>query len=275
MMTIGTKIKIKNYPLNAFIGQQGVIVGHAPEIGGATIYKVRIGDMILSGWFTEEDLEELRRPYKTLFFDLDGTLTDISEGVINSIDEVLLSYDIQTTDLSKLRKFLGKPIKDSFMRYYGFSEKQAEQAVDRFQSIYNSKGITEQCLFSGIHELLEHLHKEGFRLVLVSKSPIEKVCISLAVLHISSYFTQVIAHSAYMTPKTKADLVNLAIRQMGMTYYKKDCVVIGDRPSDMEAASLNSIDSIGVLWGYGSKNELRSCGASHIVETPQDLINLL
>ena len=275
MMTIGTKIKIKNHPLTAFIGQTGIIVCHAPDTGGAIVYKVRVGDMILPGWFREEDVELMRRPYKTLLFDLDGTLTDISAGFLKTFNEVLLDDDIQTDDIDSLRPFIGQPVKTSFLNHYGFSEEQATAATDRFMISYDTKGITEQCLFPGIRDLLDHLYKEGFRLVLYSTRPIEKVSIALSVLHISSYFSLVAALHDYMTPKSKSDMISGALRQLGMDFNKSNCVVIGDRRSDMEAAALNGIDAIGVLWGYGTAPELKSSGAKLVVMKPEGLKQML
>ena len=122
-MTIGSKIKIKAYDVDAFVGRQGVIEGIAPDLGHTLVFKVRVGDMILPGWFREPDLEELPRPYTTLIFDLDGTLTDSSEGILRSIQYALSMSGIEEPDLQKLCPFLVAPIEETFTRLYNMSNR--------------------------------------------------------------------------------------------------------------------------------------------------------
>ena len=104
--------------------------------------------------------------YNTVLFDLDGTLTDPGEGITNSVAYALKKYGIEVKDKAALYKFIGPPLVDSFMEYYGFSKEKAMQAVAYYREYFSTKGLYENKLYSGTVDILENLKKAGKKIVL-------------------------------------------------------------------------------------------------------------
>ena len=274
-MTIGSKIKIKAYEVDAFVGRQGVIEGIAPDIGHTLVYKVRVGDMILPGWFREPDLEELPRPFTTLIFDLDGTLTDSSEGILRSIQYSLSKSGIEESDLQKLRPFLVAPPEETFTRLYGLSNEEVRKTMKHYQDRYLKKGIFEQSLYPGIYELLKQLKSDGYRLAVGTSRNMKHTATILRFLDIQRFFDAVGAKDEDGRLRTKADVLNSLLGYMGLSSAKSTCVFIGDSRRDIEEARQAGVPTIAAAWGYGSKQDLRNAGATHIVDTLQEFKGLL
>ena len=274
-MTIGSKIKIKAYDVDAFVGRQGVIEGIAPDLGHTLVFKVRVGDMILPGWFREPDLEELPRPYTTLIFDLDGTLTDSSEGILRSIQYALSMSGIEEPDLQKLRPFLVAPIEETFTRLYNLSNMEARTAMAHYQDRYLKKGIFEQTLYPGIPDLLKQLKSDGYRLAVGTSRSMKHATTILRFLDIQKFFDAVGAKDEEGCLRSKADVLNSLLGYMGLSSAKSTCVFIGDSRRDIEEARQAGIPTIAAAWGYGTKQDLRNAGATHIVDNLQGFKGLL
>lgn len=274
-MTIGSKVIINASDFDACIGQVGVIEGMAPNGNDTTIYKVRVGDMILPGWFREEDLALQPRTFTTLIFDLDGTLTDSGEGIMKCAQYALMKMGIQVEDHTSLRAFVGPPLEDSFKNFFNLSDVQAAQAVSYYRERYFSKGVYEQCLYKGAKEMLQALRKNGYRLAIGTSKMLSQTTYVLDYLGIREYFDAVGARDEKGVLHTKADVLNALLNRMGMSYSKSDCVMIGDRRFDIEGAQLMGIRSIGVLWGYGDERELRSAKADYLARDFNELISIL
>lgn len=274
-MTIGSKVTIKASSIDAFVGQVGVIEGKAPNGNDTTIYKVRVGNMILPGWFAEEDLELQPRTFTTLIFDLDGTLTDSGEGIMRCAQYALEKIGIHVDDYTKLRPFVGPPLEDSFKNLFNFSDETASQAVSFYRERYFTQGVFEQKLYPGAEDALKHLKSNGYRLAIGTSKSIRQTHYVLDYLGISKYFDFVAARDEEGVLHTKADVLNSLLSAMNMQYGKSDCVMIGDRCYDIEGASQVGIQSIGVLWGYGNEEELQKAKANHIVEDFKRLCSIL
>ena len=106
-----------------------------------------------------------------LLFDLDGTLTDSGKGIMNSVSYALEKFNIRETDPKRLRRFVGPPLKESFLNFYGFSEEEGERAVAAYREYFTEKGIKENKLYPGIREGLTALKGKGFRLGIASSKP--------------------------------------------------------------------------------------------------------
>ena len=109
--------------------------------------------------------------YKYLLFDLDGTLTDPKEGITTSVQYALQSFGIEEPDLEKLTPFIGPPLRDSFMHFYGFDEEQAERAVEKYREWFRPKGIYQNAIYPGIREMLSKLRESGKVLAVASSKP--------------------------------------------------------------------------------------------------------
>ena len=111
--------------------------------------------------------------YKYLFFDLDGTLTDPVEGITNSIIYSLKKFNIEINDRTTLYKFIGPPLVDSFMKFYGFDEKKAWTAVEYYREYFSVSGLFENKVYDGIENLLDTLQKQGHKLYVATSKPKE------------------------------------------------------------------------------------------------------
>ena len=273
-MTVGSKVKIRSFEVPAYIGQIGVIESLAPDTGGTTVYKVRIGDMIVPGWFHDEDLEALRRPYTTLIFDLDGTLTDPAEGIMRSVEHALHRQGIEA-EWQTLTAFCNADTEQAFRDIYGLEGERLSRAMEDFRERYTRRGIYERCLKPGIYGLLERLKRDGFRLAIATTGMRDTTEIVLRMLSIGKFFDLVTGREENGMLRTKADMINAVVSRLGMGTTRSSCLMIGDSRPDMEGAAQAGIDAAGVLWGYGSFEELALNGARYIVSTSDNLYALL
>ena len=212
--------------------------------------------------------------YDTILFDLDGTLTDPGEGITNSVAYALKKYDIEVSDRSELYKFIGPPLKDSFMRYYSFSEEKAEQAIAYYREYFRDIGIFENRVYEGVEDMLRTLCDEGKKLVLATSKPEEFAVRILEHFDLKKYFNVVAGASMDSSRSKKGDVIAYAI-SLCEDFNKDTAVMIGDREHDVIGAKENSLKSIGVLYGYGDENELKTAGADYIVSSPADILNLI
>lgn len=212
--------------------------------------------------------------YQTILFDLDGTLTDPGIGITNSVMYALEKFGIQVSDRSKLYPFIGPPLQDSFETFYGFSKADAEIAVTYYREYYKDQGIYENKLYDGISELLQMFCDTGRKLLVATSKPEEFAVRILEHFQISRYFTY-IAGADMNGPRTqKADVISYALAS-GRVTERSSAVMVGDRAYDIVGAKQNGIDSVGVLFGYGSRQELAQAGADYIAERPYDIGQLV
>ena len=211
--------------------------------------------------------------YSTIFFDVDGTLCDPGKSMIECAKYALSKFDIHETDETKLRRLIGPPLEHAFQDYYDFDEAKANQAVTYFRDMMQREGIQLYEAYPGIHELLDELQKSDKQLAVVTSKINHIAKETLAKTGLMQYFDFVSAQQPNIVVK-KEDVLARALGELGITDYST-VVMIGDRRHDIEAASTHDIDSIGVLWGYGDRNELENEGATHIVASANELKRLL
>ncbi|NLK85984.1 MAG: HAD family hydrolase [Clostridiaceae bacterium] len=206
----------------------------------------------------------------TIMFDLDGTLTDPAIGITRSVDHALEFFGIRTKDLRELCKFIGPPLKDSFMKYYGFDETTAMVAVDKYREYFRETGIYENELIEGIDILLAKLSESGRQLILATSKPKVFADIILEHFGLMKYFSIVCGSELDGTRVNKDEVIAYALEKAGIADLRST-VMIGDREHDVIGAQKAGIDCIGVLFGYGSREELQEAGAALLVETVEEL----
>ena len=214
------------------------------------------------------------KQYQYLFFDLDGTLTDPGEGITNSIIYALEKFGISVKDRAELYPFIGPPLVDSFMKYYGFSHEKAMLAVEYYREYFRDRGIFENTPYEGITNTLKALKDAGKTLVIATSKPEPFAKRIVEHFGFSEYFSLVAGASFDEVRSEKWDVIEYALSSIGITD-RKTVVMIGDRKHDIIGAKKTGLDSVGVLWGYGDREELTEAGADHIVERPQDLLFLI
>ena len=211
--------------------------------------------------------------YQTILFDLDGTLTDSGQGILNSVAYALEKMGIEEPDTANLNRFIGPPLYESFSRFYQLSPEDTQSAVDAFRVYFKEKGMFENQLYPGIIPLLEELRTAGKTLVIATSKPEIFAKQILEHFGIAHYLDVIAGASLDSSRISKADVIGYAINQLEA--FPKHAVMIGDREHDIEGARMHQLPAIGVLYGYGCKQEFEKAGATMIVETVQDLKRVL
>lgn len=212
--------------------------------------------------------------YDIILFDLDGTLTDPGIGITNSVAHALAHWNIEVKDRAELYKFIGPPLSDSFMRYYGFSEEDAIHAIAVYREYFSVKGLYENEVYPGIPELLSALKAAGKTVVLATSKPEGFAVEILRHFGLYDYFDIIAGASMDESRNKKADVIAYAISQMKNPDLSR-MIMIGDREHDILGAKQIGIDSIGVLYGYGDRAEHEKAGATYIAEKVEDILPLL
>lgn len=214
----------------------------------------------------------MKRRY--ILFDLDGTLTDPGLGITRSVQYALKTYGIEEPDRTKLYPFVGPPLKDSFIRYYGFSEKQAMEAIGRYREYFTAKGMFENEVYDGIPRMLSLLKEARAELAVATSKPEEFSVQILRHFELYRYFDCVCGASMDETRVKKGEVIGYTLETMGVND-PRQALMVGDREHDILGARENGLDCVGVLYGYGDREELEKAGAYRIVETVGELAEYL
>lgn len=213
---------------------------------------------------------------KKVFFDLDGTLTDSMPGITKGVQYALKRYGIQEDDLERLKPFVGPPLADSFQKYYNFSKKDAEDAVYVFREYYDVEGWKDNAPYDGVEDMLKALLDAGLKLYVATSKPEITAKRVLEYFHLDHYFTFVGGASLDEKLVNKDDVIRYVMAENEITEEEKGSVLmVGDRLHDIEGAHKTGLKAVGVLYGYGSREELESCGADYLCSTPQEAADLL
>jgi len=207
--------------------------------------------------------------YSTVLFDLDGTLIDPFEGITSCAQYALAHFGINT-DKQDLKCFIGPPLRESFPQYYGLDKEQTEIAIEKYRERFQPQGVYENVLYDGVIHMLERLKAQGKTIILATSKP-EVYAKKILVHHgIDKYFSFVCGATLDGRIDSKTEVIAHILREMNLD--PKACVMVGDREHDVTGALNNGIDAVGVLWGYGSRDELIQSGADEVFETIDDLL---
>ena len=212
--------------------------------------------------------------FNTLLFDLDGTLTDPMMGITNSVMYALKKYGIDETDRQKLCKFIGPPLSESFEKYYGLSKEQATEAVEFYREYFAPKGLFENAVIEGTEQMLDALKSSGAKMVLATSKPIIFANKILAHFDLDKYFDVTVGSNLDGTLGTKSEVIAEALKLAKVTD-RTTAAMIGDRKHDIIGAKENGITPIGVTFGYGSFDELKTAGAEYILDSMKELTEFL
>ncbi|MEE3352263.1 MAG: HAD hydrolase-like protein [Saccharofermentanaceae bacterium] len=212
--------------------------------------------------------------YKYAFFDLDGTLTQSEFGIMNSILYALQKMNYKVEDKESIKCFIGPPLVQSFMEFCRMSEEDAKQATAYYREHYNGGEMYNAPLYEGIEEMLRELHENGTKLYVVTSKPTFFAQRIVEHFDILKYFVKVIGPELKDINYTKEEMIRQAMCDISPEdpdAVRSSCVMVGDRLYDIEGAVKNQIDSIGVLYGYGSEKELVDAGASFIARDAKEV----
>ena len=210
---------------------------------------------------------------KYLLFDLDGTLTDPKQGICTCVQYALLAFGIEEPDLDKLEPFIGPPLKDSFMKFYGLTEKQAEAAIEKYRERFADVGLFENEMYPGISKMLRTLKEKGMVLAVASSKPTVYVQRILEHFKIDRYFKAVVGSELDGRRVNKDEVVQEALRQLfeDKPVTLSQVYMIGDRCFDVEGAHKIGVESVGVTYGYGGMEELKEARSDYIVRSVEEL----
>lgn len=221
-------------------------------------------------------MKALPKDLRYLLFDLDGTLTDSAEGILRCVQYALEQCGTPEPDAEKLRPFIGPPLLDSFQEFCGMPPARAAFAVEQYRKRFSTVGLLENAVYDGIPELLEQLREHGYVLAVATSKPEVYTLRILEHFDLSRYFTAVAGCDIHRAGETKADMIRLALRRLGLPEQEPpQTVMIGDRKHDVLGAKECRVPCIGVRYGYAEAGELEQYGADWVTDSVGTLGKLL
>ena len=208
---------------------------------------------------------------KAIFFDLDGTLTDSGEGIINCAALALEHFGLPVPSREEMRVFVGPPLDQTFIKF-GVPADKTDEAIDVFRSRYIPIGKFENHPYPGIHEALKILKTQGHRLFVATSKPEETALEVLEKFELTKYFEQICGATMDNSRCHKADVIAYLQGQVGDI---SKAIMVGDTQFDVLGAAAHGIPTIGVAWGYGEVKDMQAAGAARIVYTMDELVDAL
>ena len=206
---------------------------------------------------------------KAVVFDFDGTLCDTGVGVKKSAKYALDAFGIKSPEWEELDFFIGPPLLVTFQERFNQSVTDAEKLVKKYRERYTNIGLYESEFYNGIPQLIKDLKSQGFKLGIASSKPINYVEELLIKADLQTYFDYISAVSFNADCESKQSILERCLNELGVE--PNDAIMVGDRFYDMDGARGAGVDSVGVLWGFGSKFELIESGATYVVDKIQDI----
>ena len=208
---------------------------------------------------------------KAILFDLDGTLTDSAEGIMNCATLALEHFGLPVPDRDTMKEIVGPPLRDSMIKY-GVKPEDVEEAIAVFRSRYVTVGKFENRPYAGIVEMLSKLKAQGHKLYVATSKPEPQALEILDYFELTQYFDLVAGASLDESRASKADVIAYLKTQSGDIAQP---VMIGDTTFDIIGAAAHGIPGIGVSWGYGKVDDMVAAGAAAIANSPAELFELL
>ncbi|MGN1410488.1 MAG: HAD family hydrolase [Eubacteriales bacterium] len=214
--------------------------------------------------------------FEYVLFDLDGTLTDPALGITNSIMYALGKMGREIPARESLYRFIGPPLVPSFCEFLGMSAEEAQDALRLYREYFGVRGLFENEVYPEIPAALEKIRDSGRKLLVATSKPEHYARRILEHFALDEYFDLICGATMDEKRVKKADVISCALDSAGVTDEKKDGVImVGDRLHDVEGAKENRISSLGVLWGYGSRDELTDAGADFIAADTDEMLKII
>lgn len=211
--------------------------------------------------------------YDAVLLDFDGTIADTGEGIYDSVRYAVRAMGFDPLPEEVVHTFIGPPVFSSFKRALNLSDEDSAKAVEKYRESYMNGGIYRLSFYDGMEKLLNDIKKSGIKLAVASSKPENFIIEILRYLKISDLFDFISAPESDKAPESKTALVERAVKALGID--KSKAVMIGDRYFDIEGAKEAKVDSIGVTFGFGDRNELVNSGADYIADSTEDIRRII
>ena len=212
--------------------------------------------------------------YDIILFDLDGTLTDSKEGIINSFEYALGQFGVDPLPRAEMSKCVGPPLKYSFTNFFGFEGERLKAVLEAYQVYYRPRGIFENSVYGGVEDMLRTLRAAGKKLAVASSKLEIHVHTVLRHFDIEKYFDFIGGSDDSRLRPDKPAVIKYVIDAMPIPDLSR-AVMVGDRHFDVEGARECGLETVGVLYGYGTREELEEAGARSIARDIPELTKLL
>lgn len=209
--------------------------------------------------------------HKAILFDLDGTLTDSGEGIINCAIVALEHFGLPVPSREEMRVFVGPPLHESFINH-GVPADRADEAVQVYRSRYIPIGKFENTPYPGIRQMLEALKADGHKLYVATSKPEAMSVEILEHFDLAKYFDMICGATMDTSRSSKDAVIAYLLEQNGRA---DNMIMVGDTKFDVLGAAAHGIPTIGVSWGYGAAAEMENAGAKAIAHTAEELLTLL
>ncbi len=210
--------------------------------------------------------------YNTIIFDFDGTLADTQEGLTKGFQKGLAAFGVQES-LENIKALIGPPLTATIKTKYGFSDADAAVAMKICEDYQLGEGVAEVRFFEGIPQLLDGLKALGLHIALATNCPATTAHGQMEYLGLGKWLDVVETNNDAQTRGSKADFIRWAMQRCGST--PERCLMVGDRKNDLEGGKQNGTDTAGVLYGYGSRQELAACAPTFLCATPAELLEAI
>ena len=218
------------------------------------------------------------KKYDVIAFDLDGTLSDPAKGLIQGFVYCFKKLGIHYEPEESLRKYIGPSLYEEWQEDFGFTPDEANYAIEVFREYYNIYGWWDNTLYDGIPEMLASLKRAGKKLVLATSKPLDTAKSILKLFGLTEYFDFVGGARSHQNDQ-KWQVLNWSLSSVGVDLNDKEqlskCVLVGDRKYDAEGAKICGIDSLGVLYGHGTEEEMLASGFTSLADTVDDISKML
>lgn len=216
----------------------------------------------------------MMKDYSYVLFDLDGTIIDSSEGIVSSFIYALSKFGIEEKPGEHMRRIIGPPLSQSFKSFYGFNDEDTALAVKYYREVFKAGLMLKNTLYPGMVELFDELRKNGKKVIVATSKPEIFVRPILEDLGILDKFDFIAGSIIGDVRVDKGEIIDYIIGEMGISD-RRECVMIGDRDRDITGAIDVGVDAIGVLHGFGSREELEGAGCSIIAADAYELRDIL
>ena len=214
-------------------------------------------------------------PVDIVLIDLDGTISDSSPGMLTGFRKVFDRFDMEQPSDESIRRHFGPPLAVTWREVYGMTDEQIVVGLEVYREYYHDVGMFENNLYDGIPELIKDLHAKGVTLSTATSKPEFSASRIIEHFGLREYFTFIGAADLAGTRDDKSAVIAHTLENLQASSQSHSIVMMGDRRHDVEGAREHGIDTIGVLWGYGTAEELSAAGAVALAETPGDVTALL